>query len=101
MNKNKIILYGTFLLLILLLAIPSVVKTVNKHNERLENVAVKKIVETAKDCYYNDSCVEDMITLKELYEKMNLEKMVNPITKTLYNEDSYVLVKEDFKFVEL
>lgn len=99
MNKNKIIIYGTILIVILLIAIPSTLKTVQKHNHRLEMVAEKKIIETAKDCYYNESCVDSHITLKELYEKMHLEEMTNPLTKQVYNSDSYVDVDNNFNFV--
>lgn len=101
MHKNKIIIYGTILIIILLISIPSTIKTVKKHNDRLESVVEKKIIETAQNCYYNDSCVNETITLAELYEKMNLEEMTNPITKQIYNENSYVDVKDNFKFVEI
>ncbi len=100
MNKNKIIIYCTVLFLILLISVPSIVKTIKKHNERLMNVVTKKIVETAKNCYYNESCINNEITLKELYEKTDLEEMINPLTKKIYNEESYVIVSEEFRFVE-
>ncbi len=100
MNKNKIIIYVTLLLILLLISIPSVLKAINKHNDRLENVAIKKIIATAKKCYYNESCVDEKITLSELYEKMDLEEVINPITKSVYSPESYVSVKDNFKFTE-
>ena len=98
MHKNRIIIYTTMLSLILIISVPSTIKTINKHNERLLDVTIKKITETAKDCYYNNSCVEDKITLKELYEKTNLEEQANPLSKKVYNKDSYILVSDSFKF---
>ena len=100
MNKNKIIVYGTILLLILLIAIPSVLKTIQIHEERLLEVTTKKIVEAAKKCYYHESCVENQITLAELYEKTDLKELTNPVTKMVYNPNSYVDVQNSFMFVE-
>lgn len=100
MNKNKIIIYGTILFILLVIAIPSTYKVIKKHQDRLLRNTVQKIVETAKDCYYNASCVDDKITLEELYEKTDLERMSNPITKEVFHESSYVLVSENFKFYD-
>jgi hypothetical protein len=100
MDKNKVIMYATIVIVILMIAIPSTIKVINTHKERLTSVVVKEIVWKAKDCYYNDSCVDDKITLKELYEKTDLQEEINPVTKKKYDEDSYVLVSEDFSFVE-
>jgi len=100
MNKNKIIFYVTIAIILLLIAIPSIIKTINTHNNRLIEATTKKIVEAAKNCYYNESCINDTITLQELYEKTDLKDLVNPITKKKYNTDSYVDVKNNFEFVE-
>lgn len=100
MNKNKIILYITLLLLVFMITVPSILKTIDKHNRRLEEVAEKEIIEAAKDCYYNESCVGDTILLSELYEKTDLKEMINPISKKVYNSESYVDVKNNFTFIE-
>lgn len=100
MNKNKVIFYVTIVIILLLIAIPSIVKTINTHNDRLVEATTKKIVDAAKNCYYTESCVNDTITLQELYEKTELKDLVNPITKKKYNLESYVDVKTDFTFVE-
>lgn len=100
MNKNKIILYITLLLLVFMITVPSILKTIDKHNRRLEEVAEKEIIEAAKDCYYNESCVGDTIKLSELYEKTDLKEMINPISKKVYNLESYVDVKNNFTFIE-
>ena len=99
--KNKIFLYLTALLLFLLIAVPSTYKVIKKHHTRLLLNTIKRIEEAAKYCYYNDSCIEEQITLEELYEKTSLPRMNNPVTKEVYNEKSYVSVKENFKFYEI
>ena len=98
---NKKWLYTTTLLLILILAIPSTYKVIHRHNERMLKTVTKKIEETAKNCYYNNSCVEEKITLSEIYEKTGLPTMSNPMTKKVYNEKSYVDVKNNFQFIEV
>jgi uncharacterized metal-binding protein YceD (DUF177 family) len=75
--KNKILLYTTALLLFLIIAIPSTYKVIKKHNTRLLINTIKRIEEAAKYCYYNDSCVEEQITLEELYEKTEIEEIKN------------------------
>lgn len=99
MNKKWI--YTTTLLLILLIAIPSTYKVIHRHNERMLRNVTKKIEETAKDCYYNNSCIEDKIPLGEIYEKTGLQTMSNPITKKVYSENSYVDVNNNFQFIEV
>lgn len=100
MSKNRMIIYVSILLFILMIAVPTLYKTNKRHNGRLIGVATKKIVEAAKDCYYNESCVEDKITLNELYEKTDLKELTNPITKKIYHPESYIVVSENFKFIE-
>ena len=100
MSKNKVIIYSTILITIFLIFVPSVYKTIKQHNDRLLAVTTKKIIETAKSCYYNESCIEEKITLNELYEKTELKELINPLTKKVYNSESYVDVKDNFAFVE-
>ena len=66
---NRKWMYGTTLLLILMIAIPSTYKVIHTHYERLRLNTTKKIIEAAKDCYYNNSCIEEKIKLSEIYEK--------------------------------
>ncbi len=100
MNKDKIVVYVAIILLIVIISIPTIIKINNKHNQRLSNVVINEIITAAKNCFYSESCVENEITLEELYEKTNLEKVVNPITKKEYNKASYVDVKKNFEFIE-
>lgn len=101
MSRNKIWIYSTIILIILLIAVPSTYKVITKHNDRMLKNTTKRIIEAAKDCYYNSSCVNEKITLEELYEKTGLPEMNNPVTKKIYNEKSYVSVKEGFIFIEV
>ncbi len=101
MKKNKIYIYGTILIVLVLILVPSLAKVVKKHQDYLLQNTIKTITETAKDCYYNDSCVGDIIYLSELYEKTSLTTMSNPLTKKIYSENSYIDVKNDFTFVEV
>lgn len=99
MNKKWI--YTTTLLLILIIAVPSTYKVIDRHNKRMLENGIKKIEEAAKNCYYNNSCIEEKITLAEIYEKTGLQTMSNPITKKVYSEESYVDVNNNFQFIEV
>lgn len=100
MNKNKAIGNLTFIIIIALIAIPTFTKVSKKHQERLMKVTENQIIDTSKNCYYSESCINDKITLAELYEKTGLAPIINPITKMEFNEASYVNVINDFEFIE-
>ena len=70
MTKNKIIIYTSLLIIVSVVLITSGIKVSKIHDNRLLEVTTNKIVDTAKKCYYNNSCIDDKITLNELYEKM-------------------------------
>ncbi len=95
MNRNKVIINITIVAIILIILIPTVYNIIKKHNDRLIKVTEKRIEEAAKDCYLKDICKDNKITLKVLYDNKYLEKESNPITKEYYNEESYVLVKNN------
>ena len=95
MNRNKVIINITIVAIILIILIPTVYNTIKTHNDRLIKVTEKRIEEAAKDCYLKDICKDNKITLKVLYDNKYLEKESNPITKEYYNEESYVLVKNN------
>ena len=102
MNRNKVIINITIVAIILIILIPTVYNIIKKHNDRLIMVTEKRIEEAAKDCYLKDICKDNKITLKVLYDNKYLEKESNPITKEYYNEESYVLVKNDtYTFKEI
>ena len=95
MNRNKVIINITIVAIILIILIPTVYNIIKKHNDRLIKGTENRIEEAAKDCYLKDICKDNKITLKVLYDNKYLEKESNPITKEYYNEESYVLVKNN------
>ena len=102
MNRNKTIIYITIIALVLIISIPTIYTIVKKHNDRLTAVTHKRIEEAAKECYLKNICVDEKITLKQLYENKYLEKESNPITKEYYNEESFVQRKDKtFDFIEV
>ena len=100
MNTNKITIIASIIIIILIISIPTTYKVIKNHNNHLYQVVEEKIINDAKECYYAKKCSEEKITLSELYEKTSLEKVINPVTKEYYNENSYVEIKNNkFKFV--
>ena len=100
MNINKIIIYITVIASVIMIAFPTLYKVIKDNHNKLYIVNHKYIIEAAENCYYNDDCKNNKITLKELYDKKYLEKgITDPVTKELYSEDSYVLLsKKDSSF---
>lgn len=100
MTTNKITIIGSIIVIILIIFIPTTYQVVKKYQNNLYKVTNEKIIEAAKKCYFDDVCLEDVITLKFLYENNYLEKVSNPISKEYYNELSYVKrVDNKFSFV--
>ena len=94
MKNNFILTLITLCLLVAVIIIPSVIKVNKRHNDRLLLVTYEKIKKGAEDCYYDDVCKSNKITLKELYNNKYLEEIANPITKEYYNENSYVIITD-------
>lgn len=101
-SKSFILTLATMGILILIIAIPSVIKVNKRHNDRLMHVTIAKITQSAEDCYYDKICPANKITLKELYDNNYLEEIANPITKEYYNEKSYVIIHDvnNIEFIE-
>ena len=100
MNTSKITVIGSIIVIILIISIPTIYKVVNMHQKNLYRVVEEKIIESAKKCYYENVCEGPNITLELLYEKNYLEEVSNPVTKEVYNKDSYVKVEGNtFAFV--
>lgn len=101
MTTNKITIYGTIIIIILILGIPTTYKVIQNHNTKLIEATESKIIEAGKKCYFDGTCEEDKITLKTLYDLNYLDKISNPITKEYYNENSYILIKDKtFTFIK-
>ncbi len=90
MNTNKIIITSSIIIIMMLITIPTVYKVIKDHNSHLYKSTYDKIINSAKNCYYEQICKEDKITLKILYENKYLETVSNPVTKEIYDENSYV-----------
>lgn len=102
MNRNKTIIYITITAIVLIISIPTIYTIVKKYNDRLITVTHKRIEEAARECYLKNICLDDKITLKQLYDNKYLEKESNPITKEYYTEESYVERKDKtFNFIEV
>jgi len=95
MTKNKVIIYITIIAIILIIGCPTVYKVIKNHKEKLIMITEKRIIEAAQKCWNEDNCVEEEISLKELYENNYLEKEADPITKKYYNENSKIIKKEE------
>ena len=97
MNISKITVIISVILIILSIGIPTTYKVIKNHYDHLYQVVEDKIIEKAKECYYDNICLEDKITLQELYDNKYLEVLSNPVSKEYYNSESYVK-HEDNKF---
>lgn len=99
MNINKIYIFATSAIIILLIGIPTMYKVVKQHQINLYAVLENKVNDAAKKCYYEKKCLNDKITLKELYDLDYLKEVSNPISKEVYSENSYVMKNgNEFKF---
>lgn len=99
MSKNKVILWMTIFGSILIIALPTVLKIYKNHQDRLYQVATKKITETALDCFHDDVCEEPAVTLSELKKNGYLEfDVVDPETKT-YFPDDVVLIYDEYQVI--
>lgn len=97
MNKNITIIFLTGIASILIIGLPTVLKIHNAHEERLYEVATKKIIESAELCYREQICIKEEMTLKELQATGYLEEnIINPKTKTYFDEN-LKLIEENFQ----
>ncbi len=92
--KIKIIIL-TILISFGIVIIPSSITLISEHNERLMEASEKKIIESAIKCKKEEKCMNENIFLKDLYELKYLENEFNPVTKEIYSEESYVILKDE------
>ncbi|MGN1378850.1 MAG: hypothetical protein ACI4XR_00390 [Bacilli bacterium] len=98
MNINKIVIYITIISCFLIISIPTFYKIIKTNEEKLYIVNEKKVTESAYKCYYEGKCKGSTITLKELYDNGYLvDNIVDPKTKEIYSENSYVILYSDKK----
>lgn len=94
MNNWKTTFWLTVLASLLIIGLPTILRITKNHEERLYLVATKKIFESAEACFYDDVCQTDVMSLGELKQKGYIEDVINPQTKT-YFDDNLLLVWED------
>ncbi len=91
MNRNKMVLQLTVIGAVLIIALPTLIKIYEGHQNRLYEVATKQIKESALACFQNFDC-ENSITLGDLKEKGYLGMdVVNPKTKTYFPDDLIIV----------
>lgn len=99
MNRNKIIFWLTLFGTVLILGLPTILKIYQNHQDRLCQVATKKIIESAEDCFRDDVCKEPAVTLGELKSTGYLESdVVDPETKTYFSDD-VVLIYDEYQVI--
>ncbi len=87
---NKILIFSTIIIVLILITIPTIFKVVEEHNKRLIEVSEKRIIEAAIKCTKEEICLDNKVTLEFLYENNYLTSESDPITKQYYNIESYV-----------
>jgi len=93
MIPNKTIFFLTLIAILLIIAIPTI-NTVNQiHVERLLKVESLKIKERALNCFMENECKEENITLKELIEKNYITRGIDPRTDEYFKDDVYVIIE--------
>lgn len=95
-NLIKVSLFTTFIIIFLIIAITTGYKVIKDSQGKQDLANEKLIVEKAEKCIYESKCTTNTITLKMLYDLNYLkDKIVNPYDKTIYNEDSYVVITKE------
>ena len=102
MNISKLSIISCIVAIMLIVSIPTVYKVIKNHQKHLVQASESKVIDAAKKCYYEEKCTNDVITLQELFDLNYLtENVSNPISKEVYNMESYVKVEDNnFSFFE-
>ncbi len=92
--------YVLIILSVVILVVGTTYKVRKNHNTNLMKVSEKRIIEAAQRCQNEDVCLDNKITLEFLYTKGYLKEEINPLTKEIYNYNSYVLKNLDnYEFI--
>lgn len=92
MNINKLLILITLIAIVTVIGVESYTKINNHHYQLLNKVINKEIKYQALLCYRKKECKDNVILLKELYERKYLTTIVDPQTEKVYNENSYVTI---------
>ena len=101
MDHNKIIIYLTIIAIIVVITIPTLIKVQANYKEKMYASTISTIETAATKCVNDGLCMEDEITLKELYDNKYLDRVVNPTNKEYFKDSSYLIkIEDEFEFVE-
>ena len=90
MNKRIIIL--TIFITMGMIIVPTIYKIYDNNGKDKIKVVEQEFLYQAKKCYNKGEC-KDIVYLKDLYEKKYItDKLINPLSKKYYEENSYVKV---------
>lgn len=87
---NKMIIIGTFLIIILMIGIPTYLNIKKDHEDKLISATEKRIAEAAKRCFIEKKCTGNQTSLQELYDNNYLEEQINPVNKKYYESSSNI-----------
>lgn len=93
-NINSILIIIIFLLTI----IPVLINIKKEHDDKVWLVFEKEVVESATTCQRENKCPDKEATIAFLINNGYLEKAVNPLTKEVISNDSYVDL-ENYQFI--
>lgn len=93
MTRNKNIILGGILVIILLISFKTYYEINKSHKEKLFNAMNKQVEEAALKCYNEENCLNDKIYLEELYEKDYLKEIINPLNNEYLDKSSYIEIK--------
>ena len=88
--NKRIIICLTLIALIFIILIPTIYKLITDYHQDSYLVVEKKATEAAQKCWNDQVCLNESVTLKELYNNGYLETLVNPISKKIYDENSTI-----------
>ena len=99
MNKRIIIL--TIFIIIGMIIVPTVYKIYDNNNKLKIKVVEEEFLYQAIRCYNKGDC-NSLVYLKDLYQKDYIEyKLINPLTKKYYEDNSYVDLSKDTLEIKL
>ena len=88
--KSRTIILITILTIVISISGATIWKVNDRHLQREIDVVEKRIIEGAIDCFNNDDCTGNKVTLGSLINKGYAKKEINPQSKTYYDLNSYV-----------
>ncbi len=94
MNKTLVVSLMSFIGIIIIIVICTIVQINSDKQEEIYNKTIKTITQASIECVKEKKCKNKKITLKELYNNKYLEKQINPKTKKEFNKNSYILYPE-------